>query len=49
MVRTSLMNPYAMVAISLIVVPLGVVSHQNMTADNFPEINTPVVAVATLL
>ncbi len=47
MVRASLNNPYAVVAISLIVVILGVVSYQNMVVDIFPEINLPVVAVAT--
>ena len=47
MVRASLKNPYAVVAISLIVVLLGVVSYQKMVVDIFPEINTPVVAVAT--
>ena len=47
MVRAALKNPYAVVAISLIVVLLGVVSYQKMVVDIFPEINTPVVAVAT--
>ena len=47
MVRASLKNPYAVVAISLIVVILGVVSYQKMVVDIFPEINVPVVAVAT--
>lgn len=47
MIRASLNNPYAVVAISLIVVILGVVSYQNMVVDIFPEINLPVVAVAT--
>lgn len=47
MVHASLKNPYAVVAISLIVVILGVVSYQNMVVDIFPEINLPVVAVAT--
>src|SRR5712692_11059589 len=47
MVRASLKNPYAVVAISLIVVLLGVVSNQKMVRDIFPEINIPVVAVAT--
>ena len=45
--RASLKNPYAIVAISLIVVILGVVSFQRMEVDVFPEINLPVVAVAT--
>ncbi len=47
MVRASLKNPYAVVAISLIVILLGVVSYQKMVVDIFPEINLPVVAVAT--
>ncbi|MEK6617420.1 MAG: efflux RND transporter permease subunit, partial [Nitrospirota bacterium] len=47
MVRAALQNPYAVVAISLIVVILGVVSYQTMVVDIFPEINLPVVAVAT--
>lgn len=47
MVRAALKNPYAVVAISLIVVILGAISYQNMVVDIFPEINLPVVAVAT--
>ncbi|MGH7410122.1 MAG: efflux RND transporter permease subunit, partial [Candidatus Methylomirabilis sp.] len=47
MIRAALKNPYAVVAISLIVVILGVVSYQTMVVDIFPEINLPVVAVAT--
>ncbi len=47
MVRASLKNPYAVVAISLIVITLGVVSYRKMVVDIFPEINLPVVAVAT--
>src|SRR6266487_7061507 len=47
MVRASLKNPYAVVAVCLIVVLLGVVSYQKMTVDIFPEIKIPVVAVAT--
>ena len=47
MVRASLKNPYAVVALSLIVVLLGVVSYQKMVVDIFPEIKVPVVAVAT--
>ena len=47
MVRASLKNPYAVVAISLIVVILGIVAYQKMVRDIFPEINIPVVAVAT--
>jgi len=45
--RSSLKNPYAVVAISLIIIILGVVSYQKMVVDIFPEINMPVVAVAT--
>lgn len=47
MVRAALKNPFAVVAISLIVVILGIVSYQKMVVDIFPEINMPVVAVAT--
>jgi multidrug efflux pump subunit AcrB len=47
MIHSALKNPYAVVAISLIVVILGIVSFQKMEVDIFPEINTPVVAVAT--
>ena len=47
MIRAALNNPYAVVAISLIVVILGAVSYQTMVVDIFPEINLQVVAVAT--
>ncbi|WP_447980530.1 efflux RND transporter permease subunit [Candidatus Nitrospira bockiana] len=47
MVRASLKNPYAVIALSLIIVLLGIVSYQKMVVDIFPEINIPVVAVAT--
>lgn len=47
MIQSALRNPYAVVAISLIIVILGVVSFQNMVVDVFPEINLPVVAIAT--
>jgi len=47
MVRAALKNPYAVVAISLIIVIVGVISYQKMVVDIFPEINMPVVAVAT--
>lgn len=47
MVRAALKNPYAVVALSLILVILGAVSFQKMTVDIFPEINMPVLAVAT--
>ena len=41
MVRASLKNPYAVIAISLIVIIIGVVSYQKMVVDIFPEINMP--------
>ena len=44
MVRASLSNPFAVAAIFLIIVILGVVSYQNMVVDIFLEINLPVVA-----
>ncbi|MBU6480701.1 MAG: efflux RND transporter permease subunit [Nitrospirae bacterium] len=47
MVRAALKNPFAVIAISLIVIIIGVVSYQKMVVDIFPEINMPVVAVAT--
>ncbi len=47
MVRAALKNSFAVVAISLIIVILGIVSYQKMVVDIFPEINMPVVAVAT--
>src|SRR5258706_13773450 len=47
MTRSALNNPYAIVAMSLIVIILGVVSYQKMVVDIFPEINVPVVAVVT--
>ncbi|MGA6828870.1 efflux RND transporter permease subunit [Nitrospira sp. NS4] len=47
MVRAALKNPFAVIAISLIVIIVGVVSYQKMVVDIFPEINMPVVAVAT--
>jgi len=47
MVRESLKNPYAVVAISVMVIIIGVVSYRKMVVDIFPEINIPVVAVAT--
>src|SRR5881396_817796 len=47
MVRASLKNPYAVVAVSLMVIFLGVVSYHMMVVDIFPEIKVPVVAVAT--
>ncbi len=47
MVRAALKNPFAVVAVSLIIVILGIVSYQKMVVDIFPDINMPVVAVAT--
>jgi multidrug efflux pump subunit AcrB len=47
MVHAALKNPFAVIAISLIIIILGVVSYQKMVVDIFPEINMPVVAVAT--
>ncbi|HJY80875.1 MAG TPA: efflux RND transporter permease subunit, partial [Candidatus Binatia bacterium] len=47
MTRSALRNPYAIVALSLIIVILGVVSYQKMVVDIFPDINIPVIAVAT--
>jgi len=47
MIRGALKNPYAVVAISLIVVIVGIVSFHLMEVDVFPDINLPVVAVAT--
>ncbi len=47
MVRAALRNPYAIVALSLIVCILGAISFSKMTVDIFPEINMPVLAIAT--
>jgi len=47
MIRAAVKIPYAVVAIILIIVILGAVSYQNMVVDIFPEINLPVVAVAS--
>lgn len=47
MTHAALKNPYAIVAISLIIIILGVVSYQKMVVDIFPEINLPVVAIVT--
>lgn len=47
MIQKALHNPYAVVAITLIVMLLGVVAFQKMEVDVFPEIKLPVVAVAT--
>lgn len=47
MVKGALRNPQAVVAFGLMVLILGAVSYQKMVVDIFPEINIPVVAVAT--
>ncbi|WP_447978354.1 efflux RND transporter permease subunit [Candidatus Nitrospira bockiana] len=47
MISAALRNPYAIVAVTAIVIILGVVSFQSMVVDIFPEINIPVVEVAT--
>lgn len=45
--RAALKNPYAVLAICLIVVILGTVSYQKMRVDIFPDINIPVILVST--
>jgi multidrug efflux pump subunit AcrB len=47
MIKGTLNNPYAVVAISLMVMILGIASHHNMAVDIFPAINLQVVAIAT--
>lgn len=47
MIRAALKNPYAVVALSLILVILGAISFRKMTVDIFPQIDIPVLAVAT--
>jgi multidrug efflux pump subunit AcrB len=47
MIQGALRNPYAVVAISLIVVILGVATYHYMVVDIFPEINIPVVYILT--
>lgn len=47
MIQGALRNPYAVVAISLIVVILGVTTYTDMEVDIFPEINIPVVYILT--
>ncbi|MGH7231306.1 MAG: efflux RND transporter permease subunit, partial [Nitrospiraceae bacterium] len=47
MIRAALHNPYAVVALSLIVVILGVATYNYMVVDIFPEINIPVVYILT--
>jgi multidrug efflux pump subunit AcrB len=45
--RAALKNPFAVFAICMIVIILGVVSYQKMKVDIFPDINIPVVLVST--
>lgn len=45
--RGALKNPYAVLAICLIVIILGAVSFQKMKVDIFPDINIPVILVST--
>ena len=45
--RGALKNPYAVLAICLIVIILGGVSYQKMKVDIFPDINIPVILVST--
>ena len=45
--KAALKNPYAVLAICLIVIILGSVSFQKMKVDIFPDINIPVILVST--
>lgn len=45
--RLALRNPVLILMLSLMTVVLGVVSLQRLSVDLFPEINIPVVRVAT--
>ena len=45
--RASLKNPYAIFAICMIVLVLGVVSYQKMRVDIFPDIKIPTILVTT--
>ncbi|MEP6888280.1 MAG: efflux RND transporter permease subunit [Nitrospirales bacterium] len=45
--KGALKNPYAVLAICLIVIILGSVSFQKMKVDIFPDINIPVILVST--
>ncbi len=45
--RSALKNPYAVLAVCLIVVILGAVSYEKMKVDIFPDINIPVILVST--
>jgi len=45
--RAALKNPYAVFAICMIALILGVVSHQKMRVDIFPEIKIPSILITT--
>jgi len=45
--RAALKNPYAVLALCLIVTILGIVSYKKMRVDIFPDINIPVILVST--
>jgi len=45
--RAALNNPFAVFAICMIVIILGVVSYHKMKVDIFPDINIPVILVST--
>jgi multidrug efflux pump subunit AcrB len=45
--KGALKNPYAVLAICLIVIILGSVSFKKMKVDIFPDINIPVILVST--
>lgn len=45
--KAALKNPYAVLAVCLIVVILGSVSYKKMRVDIFPDINIPVILVST--
>jgi multidrug efflux pump subunit AcrB len=45
--RAALKNPFAVFAICMIVIILGIVSYQKMKVDIFPDINIPVILVST--
>src|SRR5271170_3749548 len=47
MSRFAIRNPYFIVVVALIIIVIGVTSVVRMPVDMFPEINIPVVAVAT--
>lgn len=45
--RAALKNPFAVFAVCMIVIILGIVSYQKMKVDIFPDINIPVILVST--